>query len=171
MRGARSRVSLPPKTPFPSPLSNACHVGYTWCKNINHKGLQRTANEYAEERRIHRDLISEKEEGGKREREKGRELTRPNPSPFFPSPQFDTFSLVTHKILTIRSFLMTDKCHKWNTLRTVLIVQIVSVTFIFLICQKSLKVNQVIIGHHKKISTNELFSIWSILNKYWLRPV
>ena len=30
--------------------------------------------------------------GGKREREKGRELTLPNPSPFFPSPQFDTFS-------------------------------------------------------------------------------
>ena len=29
--------------------------------------------------------------GGKREREKGRELTLPNPSPFFPSPQFDTF--------------------------------------------------------------------------------
>ena len=26
--------------------------------NINHKGLQRTANEYAEERRIHKDLIS-----------------------------------------------------------------------------------------------------------------
>ena len=29
--------------------------------------------------------------GGKREREKGRKLTRPNPSPFFPSPQFDAF--------------------------------------------------------------------------------
>ena len=29
--------------------------------------------------------------GGQREREKGRELTLPNPSPFFPSPQFDTF--------------------------------------------------------------------------------
>ena len=29
--------------------------------------------------------------GGKREREKGRKLTRPNPSPFFPSSQFDTF--------------------------------------------------------------------------------
>ena len=29
--------------------------------------------------------------GGEREREKGRKLTRPNPSPFFPSPQFDTF--------------------------------------------------------------------------------
>ena len=29
--------------------------------------------------------------GGKREREKGRELTLPNLSPFFPSPQFDTF--------------------------------------------------------------------------------
>ena len=26
--------------------------------NINHKGLQRTANEYAEERRIYEDLIS-----------------------------------------------------------------------------------------------------------------
>ena len=26
--------------------------------NINHKGLQRTANEYAEERRIDKDLIS-----------------------------------------------------------------------------------------------------------------
>ena len=29
--------------------------------------------------------------GGQREREKGRELTLPNHSPFFPSPQFDTF--------------------------------------------------------------------------------
>ena len=29
--------------------------------------------------------------GGQREREKGRELTLPNSSPFFPSPQFDTF--------------------------------------------------------------------------------
>ena len=29
--------------------------------------------------------------GGKREREKGRELTLPNPSPFFLSSQFDTF--------------------------------------------------------------------------------
>ena len=27
-------------------------------KNVNHKGLQRTANEYAEERRIYKDLIS-----------------------------------------------------------------------------------------------------------------
>ena len=27
-------------------------------KNVNHKGLQRTANEYAEERRIYQDLIS-----------------------------------------------------------------------------------------------------------------
>ena len=26
--------------------------------NVNHKGLQRTANEYAEERRIYKDLIS-----------------------------------------------------------------------------------------------------------------
>ena len=26
--------------------------------NINHKGLQRTANEYTEERRIYKDLIS-----------------------------------------------------------------------------------------------------------------
>ena len=33
----------------------------------------------------------DREEGGEREREKGRELTLPNPSPFFPSPQFDTF--------------------------------------------------------------------------------
>ena len=29
--------------------------------NINHKGLQRTANEYAEERRIYEDLISKNE--------------------------------------------------------------------------------------------------------------
>ena len=28
------------------------------CTNINHKGLQRTANEYAEQRRIYKDLIS-----------------------------------------------------------------------------------------------------------------
>ena len=28
------------------------------CTNINHEGLQRTANEYAEERRIYKDLIS-----------------------------------------------------------------------------------------------------------------
>ena len=26
-------------------------------KNVNHKGLQRTANEYAEERRIYKDLL------------------------------------------------------------------------------------------------------------------
>ena len=31
------------------------------CTNINHKGLQRTANEYAEERRIYEDLISKNE--------------------------------------------------------------------------------------------------------------
>ena len=30
----------------------------TLSTNINHKGLQRTANEYAEERRIYKDLIS-----------------------------------------------------------------------------------------------------------------
>ena len=29
--------------------------------NINHKGLQRTANEYAEERRIYEDLTSKNE--------------------------------------------------------------------------------------------------------------
>ena len=29
--------------------------------NIKHKGLQRTANEYAEERRIYKDLISKNE--------------------------------------------------------------------------------------------------------------
>ena len=29
-----------------------------YCTNINHKGLQRTANEYAKERRIYKDLIS-----------------------------------------------------------------------------------------------------------------
>ena len=29
--------------------------------NIHHKGLQRTANEYAEERRIYKDLISKNE--------------------------------------------------------------------------------------------------------------
>ena len=80
------------------------------------------------------------EEGGQREREKGRELTRPNPSPFFLPPPLPNrhFSLVTRKILTIRSFLITDKCHKWITLCTVFIVQIVSLTFIFLICAKSL---------------------------------
>ena len=27
-------------------------------RNINHKGLQKTANEYAEERKIYKDLIS-----------------------------------------------------------------------------------------------------------------
>ena len=50
--------------------------------------------------------------GGKREREKGRELTRPNPSPFFPFSSIRYVSLVTRKIVTIRQFLMTDKCHK-----------------------------------------------------------
>ena len=35
------------------------------------------------------------DQGGKRKREKGRELTLPNPSPFFPSPQFDTFPRYT----------------------------------------------------------------------------
>ena len=32
--------------------------GFCKSTNINHKGLQRTANEYAEERRIYKDLIS-----------------------------------------------------------------------------------------------------------------
>ena len=32
-------------------------VGFIYCTNINHKGLQRTANEYAEERRIYKHLI------------------------------------------------------------------------------------------------------------------
>ena len=32
-----------------------------YCTNINHKGLQRTAKEYAEERRIYKDLISKNE--------------------------------------------------------------------------------------------------------------
>ena len=31
---------------------------YYVCTNVNHKGLQRTANEYAEELRIYKDLIS-----------------------------------------------------------------------------------------------------------------
>ena len=76
--------------------------------------------------------------GRKREREKGRELTRPNPSPFFPFSSIRYVSLVTRKIVIIRQFLMTDKCHQWITLCTVFIVQIVSVTFVFLICTKSL---------------------------------
>ena len=33
----------------------------TKCTNINHKGLQRTANEYVGERRIYKDLISKTE--------------------------------------------------------------------------------------------------------------
>ena len=33
----------------------------TTCTNINHKGLQRTANEYVGERRIYKDLISKTE--------------------------------------------------------------------------------------------------------------
>ena len=44
---------------------NLRHCKKTWMEdleligtNINHKGLQRTANEYAEERRIYKDLIS-----------------------------------------------------------------------------------------------------------------
>ena len=76
--------------------------------------------------------------GWKREREKGRELTRPNSSPFFPFSSIRYVSLVTRKIVIIRQFLMTDKCHQWITLCTVFIVQIVSVTFVFLICTKSL---------------------------------
>ena len=40
--------------------------------------------------------------GGKREGEKGRELTVPNPSPFFPFSSIRHFSLVTRKIVTIR---------------------------------------------------------------------
>ena len=68
---------------------------------------------------------------GKREES----LLSPIPLPFS-LPRIRHFSLVTHKILTIRSFLMTDKCHKWITVCTVFIVQIVSVTFIFLICKR-----------------------------------
>ena len=44
---------------FPPPsrsLEQAMHS--TKGTNINHKGLQRTANEYTEERRIYKDLIS-----------------------------------------------------------------------------------------------------------------
>ena len=36
-------------------------MGFKQGTNINHKGLQRTANEYAEERRIYKDLISKNE--------------------------------------------------------------------------------------------------------------
>ena len=32
--------------------------GNLYCTNINHKGLHRIADEYAEERRIYKDLIS-----------------------------------------------------------------------------------------------------------------
>ena len=32
-------------------------IGFIYCTNINHKGLQRTAKEYAEERRIYKHLI------------------------------------------------------------------------------------------------------------------
>ena len=45
---------------FPMTLKN----GFGKCSlftNINRKGLQRTANEYAEERRIYKDLISKNE--------------------------------------------------------------------------------------------------------------
>ena len=33
-------------------------TGNVYCTNINHKGLHRTADEYAEERSIYKDLIS-----------------------------------------------------------------------------------------------------------------
>ena len=36
-------------------------MGFKQGTNINHKELQRTANEYAEERRINEDLISKNE--------------------------------------------------------------------------------------------------------------
>ena len=36
-------------------------MGFKQGTNINHKGLQRVANEYAEERRINEDLISKNE--------------------------------------------------------------------------------------------------------------
>ena len=78
------------------------------------------------------------ERRGKARKGKGKRAYSPQSLSLSPFPPLRHFSLVTHKILTIRSFLMTDKCHKWITLCTVFIVQIVSVTFIFLICKKSL---------------------------------
>ena len=76
--------------------------------------------------------------GGKAQKGKGKRAYSPQSLSLFPFPPIRHFFLVTHKILTIRSFLMIDKCHKWITLCTVFIVQMESVTFIFLICKKSL---------------------------------
>ena len=42
-------------------ILNFEHKNTVYCTNINHKGLQRTAKEYAEERRIYKDLISKNE--------------------------------------------------------------------------------------------------------------
>ena len=58
--------------------------------------------------------------GGKRRGERRREARRgkrkransPQSLSLFPFSPIRHFSLVTRKIVTIRSFLMTDKCHK-----------------------------------------------------------
>ena len=41
-----------------APRLSYASVSIIFTTSINHKGLQRTANEYAEERRIYKDLIS-----------------------------------------------------------------------------------------------------------------
>ena len=43
---------------LPNCFSHSQPLMYADNTNINHKGLQRTANEYAEERRMYKDLIS-----------------------------------------------------------------------------------------------------------------
>ena len=43
-------------------VRSGCHRSCFFSIYINHKGLQRTANEYAEERRIYKDLISKTNE-------------------------------------------------------------------------------------------------------------
>ena len=50
--------------------------------------------------------------GGSAKRKREESLLSPQSLSFFPFPPIRHFSLVTHKFLTIRSFLMTDKDHK-----------------------------------------------------------
>ena len=50
--------------------------------------------------------------GGKAQKGKGKRAYSPQSLSLFPFPPIRHFFLVTHKILTIRSFLMIDKCHK-----------------------------------------------------------
>ena len=50
-----------PDSAAPCLVNRSSNSAFFYRTNINHKGLQRTANEYAGERRIYKDLISKNE--------------------------------------------------------------------------------------------------------------